>query len=218
MGLTQRSVVKLLWIGLMVMILGGLSSGCSSPEVRTQSEQQSATIKALNDEIQRLNNELDSLLSSREELARAKAELESQLGDQMAAGNLSLAMEARGLVVTVLDRILFDSGRADLKDTAIETLDTVAGVLRDQVGNNMIYVEGHTDNVPIRYSGWRSNWELASARALEVLHYFTQDRGLKAGHFAAVSYGEFHPLTLNHTVDDRQKNRRVEIVISPRKL
>lgn len=195
-------------------------SGCASSgdNLRRINQEQAATIQSLNDEIYRLNQELDQIMNSREQLARAKAELEQKLQEELASGNLSVAMQDRGLVVTMLDRILFDSGKAQLKTTSRGTLDKVAGVLKDKVGDHMIQVEGHTDNEPIKYSGWRSNWELSTARATEVIHYFVSERSLIPEGLAATGYGEFHPVADNATPDGRMKNRRVEIVITPRKL
>ena len=125
-------------------------------------------------------------------------------------------MQEKGLVVTVLDRVLFDPGRADLRESAFQTLDKVSVILKEQVPDQIVYIEGHTDNQPIRYSGWRSNWELSISRAMEVLHYFTGQDGLDPRRFAVTGYGEFHPLVENDTPEGRMKNRRVEIVVSPK--
>ena len=81
----------------------------------------------------------------------------------------------------------------------------------------MIYIEGHTDDEPIRLSAWRSNWELSTARALEVLHYFIDAGNLNPKRLAATGYGEFHPVGDNSSPEGRSANRRVEIVVSPKK-
>jgi chemotaxis protein MotB len=77
-------------------------------------------------------------------------------------------------------------------------------------------IEGHTDNEPIRHSGWKSNWELSANRALSVLHYLVDNRGISPTRLSALAYGEFHPVTSNDAKQGRQLNRRVEIVILPR--
>lgn len=214
-------------MGILAVSLGAISSGCTSPSavksepVKLQagpSQEQAATIQALNEEIARLNQELDQVFSSRNDLARAKSDLESQLQGEMASGDASVSMQARGLVVTVLDRILFDSGKAELKPGSESTLKSVASILSDRVRHHMVYVEGHTDNIPIKFSAWRSNWELSTARSTEVVHYFVDQSGIDARRIAAVGYAEFHPITDNDTPAGRQKNRRVEIVISPNKV
>jgi len=177
--------------------------------------EQSATIDSLTKEIQRLNDELDQAISAREDLKSAKKELEAKLSPQLAAGDLSLNMDRRGLVVTLLDRILFDSGKADLKESAKGTLDSLAGVLREKLSDHVLFVEGHTDNVPIRLSGWRSNWELSTARATEVIHYFISGNGMNPERLAAVGYSEHQPVATNETGEGRAQNRRVEVIVSP---
>ncbi len=194
-------------------------SGCAKDKkLEAMTQQQAATIQSLNNEIMRLNSELDSVIKARESLERAKAEMERQLREELESGNVSLDMEDRGLVLTMLDRILFDSGKAELKESSRGTLTKVANILQQQVGDQMVYVEGHTDNIPIKYSGWRSNWELSTARATEVIHHFIDKETLTASRFAAIGYGEFQPVMSNDTETGRLKNRRVEIVISPKKF
>ena len=76
-------------------------------------------------------------------------------------------------------------------------------------------IEGHTDNQPIKLSGWKTNWELSSSRALSVLHYLVKQKGIAPERLSANGYGEFHPVDSNDTKEGRQLNRRVEIVILP---
>ncbi|MBN1689249.1 MAG: OmpA family protein [Candidatus Omnitrophica bacterium] len=204
---------------LVIFVTAVFLSGCASnSDLKRINREQAATIASLNKEVQRLNQELDELLDSREDLVRAKSDLEQKLQRELEAGDLSVEMESRGLVVTVLDRVLFDSGKAELKTSAQATIDKVAKILGQSVGDNMVYVEGHTDNDPIRYSGWRSNWELSTGRALEVVHYFIDSASLDPERFVATGYGEFHPVESNATAEGKMKNRRVEIVISPKKV
>lgn len=205
---------------LFVIFMALAAAGCSAKgtDLERLNREQAQTIKGLNREVDRLNAELEELSKSKDDLSRAKSELESKLSGEMDAGNMSLSMQDRGLVVTVLDRILFSSGKADLKETAKNSLDKVADILNGKIRQNMVYVEGHTDNDPIVRSGWRSNWELSTARATEVLHYFVDDRSLNPKRIAATGYGEFHPVASNNTASGKLKNRRVEIVISPKKI
>jgi len=204
------------WLLLFAVFL---AAGCARDrEAERIQAQQTATIQELNDEINRLNEELDSLMTSREGLVSAKDELERKLRDEMKTGDYEVSMQGRGLVVTVLDRVLFDSGKAGLKEGAMAALDKVGEIMGKEAQNHRVRVEGHTDNVPIRYSGWRSNWELSTARATEVIHFFVDQKGLEPGRFSAVGYGEFHPVVSNETPSGREKNRRVEIVISPEQL
>lgn len=200
-----------------ILVLFFFVSGCAGNDksLIETNRKQAATIDALNQELLRLNEELNKLIHQKDALSAAKKELEKKFENEMAQGDLSIAMDSRGLVVTVLDRILFDSGRAELKPESEEVLTKVADTLATQ--DHKIFVEGHTDNVPIRYSNWRSNWELSTARALEVLHFFTDIRGIAPEKLAASGYAEYQPVESNDTAEGRLKNRRVEIVISPQK-
>lgn len=204
----------------LIVILGLSVAGCSNKgnDIERLNREQAQTINGLNREIKRLNAELEELSKSKDDLSRTKSDLEKKLSGELGAGNMSLSMQDRGLVVTVLDRILFSSGQAQLKENAKNSLDKVADILNGKISQNMIYVEGHTDNDPIVRSGWRSNWELSIARAMEVLHYFVDERGLNPKRIAATGYGEFKPVASNNTESGKLKNRRVEIVISPKKI
>jgi chemotaxis protein MotB len=77
-------------------------------------------------------------------------------------------------------------------------------------------IEGHTDNEQIKFSGWKSNWELSAARALSVLHYLVDEKKISGKRVSAIGYGEYRPVTSNDTREGRQQNRRVEVVILPR--
>lgn len=206
------------WVLLLVIISSVSFVGCSkNKDLQRISREQAATIQSLNAEVQRLNDELDAAMRAREELYQAQAELEKQLKKELADGDMSVTMEHRGLVLTMLSSVLFDSGKAELKDSSLEALNKVSDVLDEKVKSHVVYVEGHTDNVPIAHSGWRSNWELSTARATQVIHHLIDKKGIAAERLAAVGYGEFHPVESNETSAGRQKNRRVEIVISPKK-
>ena len=194
-------------------------SGCSrGKEYEDLNREQARVIAGFNQQVGQLQDQLNRLKESKGDLEKAKAELENKLKEELAGGGLSVTMGERGLVVTVLDRVLFDSGKAELKESAKSTLNKVASVLKTEVPTHIVYVEGHTDNDPIRRSGWRSNWELSTARATEVIHYFIDDQEVKPDRLIATGFGEFHPVETNETLEGKARNRRVEIVISPKKL
>ncbi|HNV86308.1 MAG TPA: OmpA family protein [Candidatus Omnitrophota bacterium] len=204
-------------IGLIVLTVG--TAGCSrTKELEKINRQQAMTIASLNEDLARLNSDLAALQRSKDDLLKTKEDLERKLKAELGGGDLTLTMGDRGVVLTVLDRVLFDSGKAEIKDSAKPTLDKVASILGQDAVDNMIYVEGHTDNVPIRHSGWKSNWELSTARATEVIHRLSDGGGIEPKRLVACGYGEFHPVASNDTAATRQKNRRVEIVVSPRKF
>ncbi len=160
------------------------------------------------EKISKLKNDLS-------ELERAKAELESRLKDEIGNKQVKVEMQDKGLVITFVAEVLFDSGKAKLRQESLSKLSKVAGVLNTTVADLNIGIEGHTDNEPIKKSGWKSNWELSTARALSVLHYLSE-QSVNEPRLSAVGYGEYHPVASNDSRDGRQKNRRVEIVILPK--
>lgn len=118
--------------------------------------------------------------------------------------------EPKGIKLSLKDVILFESGSAELKGNSPailgDLLDLIKGV------QNPISIEGHTDNVPITGGRFRSNWELSSARALSVLYFFEQN-GISSDKLQFAGFGEQKPLYPNDTVEHRQANRRVDIMI-----
>jgi chemotaxis protein MotB len=145
-----------------------------------------------------------------EQLRRAKASLDQNLS----ASEASVGYDERGLVTRMLDQVLFDSGKAELRAGAPRVLDKVAQALL-QTPDQPIGVEGHTDDRPIKYSGWADNTELSVARANAVVDYLVTTHGIDRSRLIALGYGEERPIAPNDTVAGRQKNRRVEIVILP---
>jgi chemotaxis protein MotB len=158
---------------------------------------------------------IEELSTQLDELAKAKRLLERKLSSEIADKQVKLQMKERGLVVTVLGDVLFDSGKAKIRPEAYSILDKLAAVMHDVVPDLNVGIEGHTDNQPIRFSGWKSNWELSTGRALSVLHYFADNKGLMPDRLSAIGYGEYRPVTSNDTAGGRQLNRRVEIIIFP---
>jgi chemotaxis protein MotB len=154
----------------------------------------------------------------KDELARlreAKAALDGRLREEIDSDKVSLTMDDRGIVITFVAEVLFDSGKADLKPEGMEILKKIAYVINEEAADNEIGIEGHTDNVPIKHSHWKSNWDLSTARSTSVLHYLISDCVLKPDNLSATGYGEYRPVKSNSTVEGRQANRRVEIIIKP---
>jgi chemotaxis protein MotB len=158
--------------------------------------------------IEQLSNQLD-------ELARAKRLLEDRLGKEISDKQVKLQMMEKGLVITVVGDLLFDSGKAKIRSEAYPLLDKVSSVLKDNMSQFNIGVEGYTDNVPITHSSWKSNWELSAARSLSVLHYLVNEKGVSPERLSAIGFGEYRPVASNDTREGRKLNRRVEIVIQP---
>jgi len=158
---------------------------------------------------------ISKLKNDMSEMERAKDELEKRLQDEINNKQVKVEMQDKGLVITFVSEVLFDSGKAKLRHDSYPKLDKVADVLNTTVSDLNVGIEGHTDNQPIKRSGWKSNWELSTARALSVLHYLS-DKSVAEPRLAAIGYGEYKPVASNDTKEGRQENRRVEIVILPK--
>jgi len=112
--------------------------------------------------------------------------------------------------LAIQSRVLFSSGTSELTRSGEDVLEKLVPVLKDSDG--LVFIEGHTDDNPISTSRFSSNWDLASARATEVLQFFVAE-GVKKSRFRAVSYGDTKPLVENTTEANRQRNRRVSLMI-----
>ncbi len=155
-----------------------------------------------------------ALAARREEddLQRIKRLLDAYAAAHGFRDSVETVVTRRGLVVRLLtDRVLFDSGLAELKAGGMPLL-TQIGTLLTVDRRHPILVEGHTDDVPISTSRYESNWELSTARATEVVRYLI-DRNVPAPRFGAAGYADLHPLATNGTDGGRARNRRVEIVL-----
>ena len=125
--------------------------------------------------------------------------------------NISVLSDERGIVIRILDKAFFDEGRADLKERARQALDRIMPVMRKV--DNHIRIEGHTDDVPISTSEFKSNWELSVRRATEVVRYFVEKHDFPPQRISAVGYAEYRPIMPNDSPDNRAMNRRIEIIL-----
>lgn len=160
---------------------------------------------------------IEELTRKIDDLTNTKNILEEKLSQEIQDKQVKLNMLEGKLVITFVADILFDSGKDQIRKTALIALDKVALVLNENVPDLKIGIEGHTDNQPIKRSGWKSNWELSTARALSVLHYLSDEKKVSPDRLSAIGYGEYYPVpgVSNDTKEGRQLNRRVEIVIMP---
>lgn len=158
-------------------------------------------------------SELESFMGEYElrKLENLKAELDTKLHNQGMDQSVSTMIDMRGLVIRLNNAIFFDSGSAEIKKQSEDTLVEVAGLLNTI--DNYIRVEGHTDNVPIRRSNYPSNWELSTARAVNVVKLFIDKCNFSPDKLIAVGYGEFKPVADNTTAEGRAKNRRIDVIV-----
>lgn len=122
----------------------------------------------------------------------------------------------KGITLRLKDTLLFDSGSADIKENSISTISNIANFLTTI--DNPVIIEGHTDSIPIKNSIYATNWELSSARAINIIKYLTENYQLSPKRLSAVGYGEYAPIYDNTTNKGREKNRRVDIIILENKI
>lgn len=131
--------------------------------------------------------------------------------EQELSENISVSMVDEEVRLTFTD-MLFASGSAVISPSVIEILDYVAQVLAEHPFLD-IWIEGHTDNVPINTIIFPSNWHLSAARAIAVMEHLVEQNDVPVGNVVPVAMGEFTPVDDNSTAEGRQNNRRVEIAI-----
>lgn len=218
----QNKICVILLLGLLIFQM----SGCTVIQKIHKADELEQEVAQLKNRIAELEQEktkeVESLSQEKEkevsELEKAKEELAQSLEKEIGEYKAKLQMTERGLVITFLAELFFDSGKAVLNSSGKDLLQKVAQVLRKDVPRSYVAIEGYTDNEPIHYSGWKSNWELSCGRALAVLHYLIDDCTIEPARLSANGYGEYRPVDTNDTPEGRQKNRRVEIVILPAKI
>ncbi|MEX5214373.1 MAG: OmpA family protein [Nitrospiraceae bacterium] len=126
--------------------------------------------------------------------------------------HVTIADTDEGVLITIADSMMFESGQAELRPEALPLLEALAEVLIDQAPKE-VRVQGHTDNVPIQSTQFPSNWELSTARASSVVRALSEVYGVPTAGLSASGFAEYKPLTNNTTPEDRAKNRRVELLI-----
>ncbi len=160
------------------------------------------------------------LQKQQENASRTQHNLEQEMRSALESRDVTISQLQGKLTVSILDRILFDSGEAQLRPDGEAVLQKVAAVLA-QHPQLKIHVIGHTDNVPIRAaarSRFPSNWELSTSRATAAVRFLTEKAGVDPRRVGAVGYGEFRPVADNTAPEGRAKNRRIAITILSEEL
>jgi len=194
----------------------------------TRNAEAGKTLTGLRSEVDALtesNRQLNDQLEQERQMRQAQVqdikgtydELVGLLESEIAAGEVTISELEGKLTVNMVEQILFDSGKAEVKKQGVKVLRQVGEVLRN-VSDKLIRVEGHTDNIPISprlRSTFSSNWELSAARALNVVHFLEEQVGIPGERLFAAAFGENQPLASNQTREGRAQNRRIQIVLVP---
>jgi chemotaxis protein MotB len=161
---------------------------------------------ALNQRLLAAMNDVESL---RAQLASAPAPEPAPAGWTAVPGGGMIAIE---------DNVLFAPGKVTLRPEAKRTLDSIVSTLKSEYADKDIVIFGHTDDRPIKKSGWDDNWQLSSERALAVTRHL-QQHGIESHRLVSAGCGEYRPRVVNDSDPNRTRNRRVEIfAIDPQAL
>lgn len=127
------------------------------------------------------------------------------------SNELQLNTVGNDIYISLPDNILFKLGDAAIENRAYPLLSKIAGIIKE--GRYNIRIEGHTDNLPINTPMFPSNWELSTARAVNVLRFLHEKEHIDSNRLSAVGLSEYHPVADNNTIIGRRQNRRVEIIL-----
>ncbi len=186
----------------------------------------SSQINKLNENVSKLNADLqkrEQRLKEVEEILRKRDEATEQLKAKLqkallgfAKSGLTVDVRDGKVYVSLMDKLLFPSGSIVIDDKGKQALSQLAEVLKQQPEIN-IAVEGHTDSQRITNLGHiKDNWDLSVLRSTSVVRFLTQEQKVEGVRMTATGKGEFQPLADNATADGRSRNRRIEIVLSPK--
>jgi chemotaxis protein MotB len=229
----RRSIAP--WILLGLALIGGAAGAVllwmRAEAARAQVEVAKAEVANLSRQLEAAHNEKADLLALRNELSvqvQAKEEelqklqgtyreLEEKMKEEIGKGDVRLSQAGGRIKVDLVDKILFDVGDASISARGSEVLSRVGGVLANVQGKK-IQVSGHTDDLAISdrlRDRYPTNWELASARASNVVRFLEEKAKIPGPRLVAAAYGPYEPIASNRSASGRARNRRIEIVLTP---
>ncbi len=182
------------------------------------SQQGSVNISKLVDEINASNKYIKELISAKSKSDSLNIALTNKLTRSLSNDELKDVdvKVLKGVVyISLADNMLFKSGSYEISDRAMETLSKIAKIIKDYKDYDVL-VEGNTDNVPISRTNIRNNWDLSALRASSVVQTLQNKFDIDPSRLSAAGRGEYNPVTDNDTEVHRQRNRRTEIIITPK--
>ena len=180
--------------------------------------QGSVNIAKLVDEINESNKYIKQLVEAKSKSDSLNIALTNKLTRSLSKEELKEVdvKVLKGVVyISLADNMLFKSGSYEVSDRAMETLSKIAKIIKDYSDYDVL-VEGNTDNVPISRTNIRNNWDLSALRASSVVQVLQNPFGINPQRLSAAGRGEFNPITDNDTEVGKQRNRRTEIIITPK--
>ena len=214
-----------------------IATAAARDALQKQFDESTALVGELKKRLEKLGQNVDKLSSEKGQMAQflddAKARLEElrkqkaaaeqraaafrdlmqKLRSMIDAGQLKVVIREGRMLIALESDVLFDSGKTDIKADGKTALGKLAQALAT-IPERRFLVAGHTDDVPIKTARFPSNWELSTARSVEVTRFLVAN-GMRPQVLAAGGYGEFDPIAANDTPEHRAQNRRIEIVLQP---
>jgi len=214
--------MRRVWLmcGLVVLMV---ASGCAN------AKQLEVQVADLNSRLAAAEAERDRLQGDVSLLQEQKEALDERLGEAQAGtdelevlrrrlgSDVEVSLKGGLVTIELPEKVLYKSGEAKLSSSGQTTLRKVATVLTSEFADYPVRVEGHADSDPIRRTRtqYASNWELSAARALQVVHFLTEQCSLDPKRVHAAAFGQYRPIVPNTTSANKQQNRRVAIVVLP---
>lgn len=183
-----------------------------------QGSQSSVNISKLVDEINASNRYIQRLVDAKSKSDSLNMVLTNNLTRSLSRDELRDVdiKVLKGVVyISLSDNMLYKSGSYEISDRAMETLSKIAKIIKDY-GDYDVLVEGNTDNVPISRTNIRNNWDLSALRASSVVQALQDKFGVNPSRLTAGGRGEYNPIGDNDSELGRQRNRRTEIIITPK--
>jgi Flagellar motor protein len=180
--------------------------------------QGSVNIAKLVDEINASNKYIKQLVDAKSKSDSLNIALTNKLTRSLSTDELKEVdvKVLKGVVyISLADNMLFKTGSYEINSRAMETLSKIAKIIKDYKDYDVL-VEGNTDNVPISRPNIRNNWDLSDLRASSVVQVLQNDFGIDPQRMTAAGRGEYNPIASNDTELGRQRNRRTEIIITPK--
>jgi chemotaxis protein MotB len=145
------------------------------------------------------------------QISEFKEKIDEKAEEEQMQDSVETVIDQRGLRIRFTDKALFDLGKAEIKPAAFPILRVVGDEIASM--SNPVLIEGHTDDWPINTPQFPSNWELSTARATAIIHYFIEEIGIDPTRLSAAGYSMYHPVVPNTTPENKAMNRRVDIII-----
>lgn len=184
----------------------------------SQNTQGNVNISKLVDEINASNRYIKQLVEAKSKSDSLNLALTTKLTRSLDNSELQEVdvKVLKGVVyISLADNMLFTTGSYDVNSRAMETLSKIAKIIKDYDDYDVL-VEGNTDNVPISRTNIRNNWDLSALRASSIVQVLQNNFGVNPSRLTAAGRGEYNPLADNSTELGRQRNRRTQIIVTPK--